>query len=49
MSHLGRPPHSAVPELSLAPISAYLSALLDRPVIQAPDCVGEETEKWLQN
>jgi len=43
-SHLGRPKGGPDPKLSLAPVAARLSALLDRPVPLAPDCVGAETE-----
>jgi phosphoglycerate kinase len=39
-SHLGRPKKGPSPELSLAPVAARLSVLLDRPVMMAPDCVG---------
>jgi phosphoglycerate kinase len=41
MSHLGRPKGRRVPELSLRPVAARLSELLDRPVGLADDCVGE--------
>ena len=42
-SHLGRPKGQVVPELSLKPVAARLSELLDLPVRMAPDCVGPET------
>ncbi|MGC9521411.1 MAG: phosphoglycerate kinase [Anaerolineae bacterium] len=45
MSHLGRPKGSADPSLSLKPVAARLSELLDRPVAMAPDCVGDEVEE----
>ena len=40
-SHLGRPKGQHRPELTLAPVASRLSALLDRPVRFAPDCVGD--------
>ncbi len=43
-SHLGRPKGGADPEFSLRAASEVLSALLNRPVIMAPDCVGPEVE-----
>jgi len=43
-SHLGRPKGGPDPKFSLAPVATRLSALLDRPVPLAPDCVGAETE-----
>jgi phosphoglycerate kinase len=44
MSHLGRPKGEAKPELSLAPASARLGDLLDRPVRQLDDCIGPDVE-----
>ncbi len=43
-SHLGRPKGQPNPRMSLAPVSERLSELLGRPVGQAHDCVGAETE-----
>lgn len=43
MSHLGRPKGVPNPKYSLAPIAKRLSALLNRPVQMAPDCIGEPT------
>ena len=40
-SHLGRPKGQPTPVLSLRPVADRLSALLDRPVTFAADCVGE--------
>src|SRR5712671_4159898 len=39
-SHLGRP-KGVDKSLSLAPVAAHLSGLLQHPVSFAPDCVGE--------
>ena len=43
-SHLGRPKGAPDPTYSLAPVAARLTALLERPVTLAPDCVGEPVE-----
>lgn len=48
MSHLGRPKGKTT-ELSLAPCAARLSQLLHKPVVMAPDCIGEEVENLAQN
>jgi len=42
MSHLGRPKGKKEAEYSLDPVARKFSELLDRDVIMAPDCVGEE-------
>jgi phosphoglycerate kinase len=43
MSHLGRPKGGKVePEFSLKPVAERLGALLGRPVLFAPDCLGAE-------
>lgn len=44
MSHLGRPDGKKVPEMSLAPCARALSRMLGKPVIMAPDCIGEKTK-----
>jgi phosphoglycerate kinase len=44
-SHLGRPKKGPAPELSLRPVAALLSELIGRPVIMAPDCVGDDVRK----
>jgi phosphoglycerate kinase len=44
-SHLGRPKGQPKAELSLAPVAKVLSEKVGRPVMLAPDCVGEATEK----
>jgi phosphoglycerate kinase len=45
MSHLGRPKGERKPELSLKPAAQRLSKLFDKEVKLAPDCIGAETEK----
>jgi phosphoglycerate kinase len=42
MSHLGRPKGTYDPDLSMEPVAARLSELLDRPVKKLDDCVGQE-------
>ena len=44
MSHLGRPGGKRVPELSLQPCVAVLSALLGKKVRFVDDCIGEAVE-----
>jgi len=46
MSHLGRPEGKVVESLRLTPIQNRLMEYLDVSVTKAPDCVGEEIEKW---
>ena len=43
-SHLGRPKGKPDPAASLAPVAAYLGALIGQQVIMAPDCIGTETK-----
>lgn len=43
VSHLGRPKGAPTPALSLAPVAARLSELLDEPVALSPEVVGERT------
>ena len=45
MSHLGRPKGERKPEFSLKPAAQRLSKLLSKDVKLAPDCIGVETEK----
>ena len=47
MSHLGRPKGGGKvePEFSLKPVADYLANLLNIPVQFAPDCIGDATEK----
>ncbi len=49
MSHLGRPKGKPVPEMSLAPVAKRLSHLLGKEVRMAPDCVGEEVRKLVDD
>ncbi|MBS0624773.1 MAG: phosphoglycerate kinase [Verrucomicrobia bacterium] len=49
MSHLGRPDGKPNRKYSLAPCAKRLSEKLNRPVILAHDCIGQETEKKAQN
>lgn len=44
-SHLGRPKGRPVPEMSLTPVAKRLGRLLEKEVVLAPDCIGEETAK----
>jgi len=48
-SHLGRPKGTVKPEFSLAPVASYLSGLLGRPVVMAPDSIGPEVEKLISH
>jgi phosphoglycerate kinase len=43
-SHLGRPKGEVNPKLSLAPVAKRLEELLNRKVIFAHDCVGDEVK-----
>jgi phosphoglycerate kinase len=47
MSHLGRPKGQVDPTLSLAPVAKRLGELLNREVRFAPDCVGAEAKKMI--
>jgi phosphoglycerate kinase len=44
-SHLGRPKGKPNPEYSLKPVADRVSALLERPVVFAADCIGEPAKK----
>ncbi len=48
-SHLGRPKGKKVPEMSLSPVAKRLGRLLEKDVILAPDCVGDEVKKIVNN
>ena len=43
-SHLGKPKGEVKPELTLAPVAARLSELLEKPVIFAADTVGPDAQ-----
>jgi phosphoglycerate kinase len=47
-SHMGRPKGVRRPEFSLAPVAKRLSRLLEKEVVLAPDCVGEETRAMVE-
>lgn len=47
MSHLGRPKGERKPEFSLKPAAVRLGELIGKDVKLAPDCVGAETEKMV--
>jgi phosphoglycerate kinase len=49
MSHLGRPKGGPSPEFSLAPCAKRLSELLGKPVLMAPDCVGDKVSEMAKN
>ncbi len=45
MSHLGRPKGERIEKFSLKPVAARLSELLNQEVKFAPDCIGDEVKK----
>ncbi len=47
-SHMGRPKGEVVPELSLSPVCRRLSRLVNKDVIMAPDCIGDEVKITIQ-
>ena len=47
MSHLGRPKGKVVKSMSLLPVARRLSELLGTSVNMAPDCVGDEVKKMV--
>ncbi len=49
MSHLGRPKGGHDPQFSLAPVARRLGDLIGKPVQMAPDCVGAEVEKLVED
>jgi phosphoglycerate kinase len=49
MSHLGRPKGRRLPELSLAPCVAVLSALLGKKVRFVDDCIGDAVEAAVES
>ncbi len=48
MSHLGRPEGRVADELKMDPVQVRLTEYLDVSVTKAPDCLGEEIERWTQ-
>ena len=48
MSHLGRPKGTRDMGFTLQPVAQRLSELLGKPVKSAPDCVGQETAKLVE-
>ncbi len=47
MSHMGRPKGKKVPEMSLAPVAKRLGRLLKENVMMAPDCIGPDVQKMV--
>lgn len=47
MSHLGRPDGKPVSSMSLSPVAKRLGELLDRPVVQCSDCIGDRVKDEL--
>jgi len=47
-SHLGRPEGEVNPKMSLAPVAERLVKLLNRKVVFAKDCIGEDVKKIAQ-
>src|ERR1700722_19603748 len=45
ISHLGRPKEKRSPEFSLAPCAKRLTIMLGKPVIMAPDCIGDKVKE----
>jgi phosphoglycerate kinase len=48
-SHLGRPDGKVVPKYSLKPLRDHLEQSLKQPVLLAPDSVGAEVERMVQD
>lgn len=48
-SHLGRPDGKVVPKYSLRPVRDYLERSLKQPVLLAPDSIGPEVERMVQD
>ncbi|NLV25382.1 MAG: phosphoglycerate kinase [Deltaproteobacteria bacterium] len=48
-SHLGRPQGKPDPKYSLAPVAAHLSGLLGKQVRLAPECIGPEVKKMVED
>jgi len=48
-SHLGRPDGKVQAKYSLAPVADYLARALNRLVVLAPDCIGGEVERIIND
>jgi phosphoglycerate kinase len=48
-SHLGRPDGEVVPKYSLRPVRDHLEQSLKQPVLLAPNCIGPEVERMVQD
>lgn len=48
MSHMGRPKGEKNMKYSLRPVAMHLAQLLDKPVLFAEDCIGEETSSIVE-
>ncbi|MHC4181995.1 MAG: phosphoglycerate kinase [Planctomycetota bacterium] len=48
-SHLGRPNGKVIPTLSLKPVAKRLNRLLNKEVVLAKDCIGDEVKKQIKN
>ena len=48
-SHLGRPDGKVVPKYSLRPVRDHLEQSLKQPVLLAPNCIGPEVERMVQD
>ena len=48
-SHLGRPDGKVVPKYSLRPLRDHLEQSLKQPVLLAPDSIGPEVERMVQD
>lgn len=49
VSHLGRPKGKRVDKMSLAPVAKRLARLLDKEVLMADDCIGENVKKLISD
>ncbi|HYA14911.1 MAG TPA: phosphoglycerate kinase [Syntrophales bacterium] len=49
MSHLGRPKGKVSPEFSLAPVAKRLSRLINKEVVLAKDCIGNDVKKLIDD
>lgn len=48
LSHLGRPKGKVDLKYSLSPCAKQLMIMLGRPILMAPDCIGERVEQLVQ-